>query len=141
MLSKRFYFIRRTRSTSRLFWLYLYYIFYIIARFIAKSNAFCHFYRKIQCVRKRLHIYSMSIFLVNLMLFFILICSDLHVNHWKTWKMRLLARIAPYYRPLVWLFRPIIIVFLRGFLVYFGFFFALLLSTFSIFLTYNQCIF
>ena len=28
----------------------------------------------------------MSIFLVNLMLFFILICSDLHVDHWKTWK-------------------------------------------------------
>ena len=60
-------------------------LYYILTCFIAKSNAFCHFYRKIQCVRKRLHIYSMSIFLVNLMLFFILICSDLHVDHWKTW--------------------------------------------------------
>ena len=45
------------------------YIIYVIARFIAKSNAFCHFYRKIQCVRKRLHIYSMSSFLANLMCF------------------------------------------------------------------------
>ena len=43
--------------------------YYILARFIAKSNAFCHFYRKIQCVQKRLHIYSMSIFLANLMCF------------------------------------------------------------------------
>ena len=36
--------------------------------------------------------------------------------------IRFLARIAPYYRPLVWLFRPIIIVILRDFLVYFSFF-------------------
>ena len=39
---------------------------------------FSHFYRKIQCVWKRLHIYSMYIFLTNQMLFVISICSDLH---------------------------------------------------------------
>ena len=66
-------------------------------------------------------------------------CNFEHLLLFYTYCTCHFTQIAPYYRPLFWILRPIISVFLRVFLDTFRYFSALRSSIFSIFWTYNKC--